>query len=91
MGGAVVQKYIKKHFGKVKGLILFASATAKRMSFFKTLFGLRKKNLRTAALKAWGTKLSDEDIADSASKEWTQGTFHGRYKKLLQQYRSTDR
>lgn len=66
MGGAVVQKYIKKHFDKIKGVVLFASATAKRMPYFKTLFGLRKKNLRSSALKAWGIKVSDKDIAGSA-------------------------
>lgn len=66
MGGAVVQKYIKKHFDKVKGAVLLASATAKRMPYFKTLFGLIKKNLRNSALKAWGIKMSDEDIAGSA-------------------------
>lgn len=66
MGGAVVQKYIKGHFFDVKGAILFASATAKRMSFLNTIWGLRKKNLRTSAIKAWGFKRSDEQIAASA-------------------------
>ena len=66
MGGAVVQKYIKEHFDEIKGVVLFASATAKRMPYFKTLFNLRKKNLRTAALKAWGFKVADKKIAGSA-------------------------
>lgn len=85
MGGAVVQKYIKKYFGEVKGLILFASATAKRMPYFKTLFGLRKKNLRTAALKAWGAKVSDEDIAGAAFFDNRIKSMNDivRYNKLL--------
>lgn len=66
MGGAVVQRYVKKYFNKLKGAVLFAPATAKRMPYFKTLFGLRKKNLRASALKAWGFKVSDEKIASSA-------------------------
>lgn len=85
MGGAIVQKYIKKHSNKVKGLILFASATAKRMPYFKTLFGLRKKNLRIAALKAWGVKVSDEDIAGSAFFDNRIKSMNdiARYNKLL--------
>lgn len=37
MGGAVVQKYIGQHHKDIKGAILFASATAPRMCFFRTL------------------------------------------------------
>lgn len=85
MGGAVVQKYIKNHFDNIKGLILFASATAKRMPYFKTLFGLRKKNLRTAVLKAWGKEVSDEDIASSAFFDNRIEAMNdiARYNKLL--------
>lgn len=66
MGGAVVQKYMYEYSNKLKGSILFASATAKRMPWLKTIGSLRKKNLRNSALKAWGFKISDEQIAGSA-------------------------
>lgn len=67
MGGAVVQKYIGKYTNAVKGAILFASATAHRMPFFKTIISsLVKKNLLIATKKSWGHIISDEDLAQSA-------------------------
>lgn len=66
MGGAVVQKYMKNHFDEVKGTILFAPATAKRMPWIHTILGIKKENLRIAVIKALGFKVSDEQIARSA-------------------------
>lgn len=57
MGGAVVQKYIGEYSNTIKGAILFASATAPKMCFFKTFITtLFNYHLFFASLVAYGCK-----------------------------------
>lgn len=55
MGGAVVQRYIGKYAGTVEGAVLFAPATAKRMTLLEVL--PKSFNLFFAMLIASGRKL----------------------------------
>lgn len=85
MGGAVVQKYIGRYSDKVKGAVLFASATAPKMPWLKTILSLRKKNLRTAAQISWGIAKTDEEVAQSAffdNKITSEEEIH-QYHELL--------
>lgn len=57
MGGAVVQKYIGEYSNTVKGAILFASATAPKMCFFKTVITtLTNYHLLFASFVSYGCK-----------------------------------
>jgi Lysophospholipase len=69
MGGAVVQKYIGEYTNTVKGAILFASATAGGMDFWKTIKdGFTHKNLFFAILVGLGLskKMKIDSIWESA-------------------------
>lgn len=69
MGGAVVQKYIGEYANAVKGAILFASATAGGMNFWKTVKGgITHNNLFLASLAGLGLsrKMKIDSIYKSA-------------------------
>lgn len=87
MGGAVVQKYIGLYEDTVCGAILFASATAPKMPFWKTLISTCiHKDLFIAWCKSTGWSVNISKMSKSAffnGGEVTRETIE-KYSSLLQ-------
>lgn len=67
MGGAVIQKYIGDYSDTVKGAILFASATAKGISFYQIMIkSIYSMAFYAVYLKAFGFILSNRRLKKSA-------------------------